>query len=383
MKQIAIIGATGSIGRQTLEVVEQNFSSFKVVALTADRSDELLAQQATRFGVKTLCMYDRDGASRLATRIKDGAILYGDEGLKSIAELDLDLLIVAGNGAACIEPTFLALSKGIPVALATKEVLVCAGHLIDRQTYDNLVIPIDSEPSAIFQSLIGEDKFRIKEIILTASGGPFFSKGLNWSELSLVKPEEALAHPRWKMGRKITIDSSTLVNKALEMIEISYMFGVDPGIIRIMLHRESEIHSGVTFVDGSTKLQASPPDMRLPISYALNYPARNLSTFPGLRFPVRWVMEEMPEIMSRAIDLGRRAWKAGASGLISLCASDEAAVELFLAKKLPFHLIPEMIAKTLAANQTFDTSTPKACVDSFRQAKQTAMEIGKRLCLSY
>ena len=344
MKRIAIIGSTGSIGRQTLEVIEQNHSSFKVVALTADRSDDLLAQQAVRFGVKKLCMYSREGASRLSAKLKDAEIVYGDQGLKDIATMDLDLLVVAGNGSACIEPTFEALNKGTDVALATKEVLVCAGHLIERSVYDKQIIPIDSEPSAIFQCLIGEDRFRINEILLTASGGPFFAKGLNWADLKLVKPEEALDHPRWKMGRKITIDSSTLANKALEMIEIAYMFGIDPEKIRIMLHRESEIHSGVTFIDGSSKLQASPPDMRIPISYALNCPARNFSNFQGLRFPVRWVLEDLHESMSRCIDLGKRAWKAGAKGLVTFCAADEVAVELFLTKKLSFHLIPEVIA---------------------------------------
>jgi 1-deoxy-D-xylulose-5-phosphate reductoisomerase len=383
LKRLAIIGSTGSIGRQTLEVVEQNFSSYKIVALTADRSDDLLAQQAVRFGVKNLCMYSREGASRLSAKLRDANITSGDEGLKEIASMDVDLLVVAGNGSACIEPTFEALRNGTDVALATKEVIVCAGHLIERNVYDKQIIPIDSEPSAIFQSLAGEDRFRLKEVLLTASGGPFFSKGLTWGDLKLVKPEEALDHPRWKMGRKITIDSSTLANKALEMIEISYMFGIQPEQVRIMLHRESEIHSGVTFIDGSTKLQASPPDMRIPISYALNCPARNFSTFQGLRFPVKWVLEDLPESMSRCIELGKRAWSMGAKGLIMYAASDELAVELFLAKKLPFHLIPEVIARTLAHPIDFPTSTPSQVVQGFKNSKQTAMEIGKRLCLSY
>lgn len=383
MKRLAIIGSTGSIGRQTLEVVEQNFSSYKIIALSADSSDDLIAQQAVRFGVKNICMYSREGASRLGAKFKDANITYGDEGLKEIALMDVDLLIVAGNGSSCIEPTFQALKNGTDVALATKEVIVCAGHLIDRSVYDRQIIPIDSEPSAIFQSLAGEDRFRIKEILLTASGGPFFSKGLNWGDLKLVKPEEALEHPRWRMGRKITIDSSTLANKALEMVEIAYMFGVEPDNIRIMLHRESEIHSGVTFIDGSTKLQASPPDMRIPISYALNCPARNFSTFHGLRFPVRWVLEDLPESMSRCVELGKRAWSLGPKGLITYAAADEAAVELFLAKKLSFHIIPEVIAKCLAQVRDFPTTTPAQVVQGYQFSKQTAMEIGKRLCLSY
>ena len=222
--------------------------------------------------------------------------------------------------------------------------------LRDQHIYyrDNeLIIPIDSEPSAIYQALLGEDKLRIREILLTASGGPFFSKGASWSELARVSPADALNHPRWNMGKKVSIDSATLVNKGLELIEISRMFDIDPDRIRVMLHPQSIIHSGVVFVDGSTKFQASPPNMKYPISYALHHPARNMNDLPGIHYPLKLTMDDMPESVSRPITLARKALKIGPAGQIAYASADEWAVSAFLTGDLPFHLIPEVIAKNI------------------------------------
>jgi len=381
LKRVAIIGSTGSIGTQTLDVIQSEYGRFRVVALSAHTNDSLLAEQVNRFGPQLVCMYDREGASRLKTRIKNVTILTGDEGLNEIATLNIDLLVVAGSGSSCISPTLKALERGTKIALATKEVIVCGAHLIEQRFFEELVVPIDSEPSAIFQCLQGDDRTRIREILLTASGGPFFSKNLNWGQLSNVRPEEALSHPRWRMGKKISIDSATLVNKGLEIIEISKLFDIPHEKIRVLLHPSAEIHSGVTFVDGSTKLLCSPPDMRYPISFALHYPARSMSDLKGLHLPANWTLQELPETMSRSIDLARKAIDLGPSGLVSFAAADEAAVEMFLSKQLPFVLIPEIISKSLTQN--LDVSTISKVLSNYNAIKTKAFDIGRRLCQSF
>ncbi|HOO97697.1 MAG TPA: 1-deoxy-D-xylulose-5-phosphate reductoisomerase [Caldisericia bacterium] len=381
MKKIAIIGSTGSIGTQTLDVIRSDFSQFRVVALAANKSVDAIAVQAREFGVNTVCLYDNNAASRLDTISKGLTVLTGDRGLAEIAAMDIDILVVSGNGVANIAPTLIALNRGTKVALATKEVIVCAGHLISDEQLESQIVPIDSEPSAIYQSLLGEDKLRIREILLTASGGPFFSKGMKWGQLTNVRPEDALSHPKWNMGAKISIDSATLANKGLELMEISMLFGIDPDRIRILIHPEAIVHSGVAFVDGSTKLQASPPSMKYPISFALNHPTRNLNDLRGVGFPVRLTFDDMPEDVSRSIQLARKAYQMGACGRIAYTAADEWAVGAFLSNKLPFYLIPEIIGKTLSEIDTNSSVNSVSEIKTlYNKCTDIACEIGRRLC---
>jgi len=380
MKRIAIIGSTGSIGVQTLSVVRKNFSDFRVVALAAGSNYNRLGEQATEFGVTTVCLHDGQSADRMRIKSSGLTILSGDEGLAEISAMDIDLLVVSGNGIATVPPVYIALSRGVKVALATKEAIVCGAHIMPDDSLEELVVPIDSEPSALYQCLLGEDKLRIKEVLLTASGGPFFSKGVSWSQLMNVSPQDALNHPRWDMGKKVSIDSATLVNKGLELIEISRMFNIDPDKIRVMLHPQAIIHSGVTFVDGSTKFQASPPNMQYPISYALYHPARQMNDLVGLPFPQKLTMDDMPESICRPINLARKAIKIGPAGQIAYAGADEWAVQAFLNGELPFHLIPEVIAKTLnLADDKRDLSSLRAVLDYYSACKESACSIGRRI----
>lgn len=382
MKRIAILGSTGSIGTQTLDVVMSEFSKFRVVALAAYQDDSLLYEQASKFGPKIVCCYNRESALRLKTKAKNATVLAGDDGLMEISSMDLDLLVVAGSSSTMIAPTLNALARGTKVAIATKEVIVCAGHLISPLQYEEQIIPIDSEPSAIFQSLLGEDKARVAKVFLTCSGGPFFSKGMTWSQVGNIRPEDALAHPRWKMGKKITIDSATLVNKGLELIEICKMFDFSPEQVEVLLHPQAEIHSGVMMVDGSAKFQVSPPDMRYPISFALNHPGRFMSEMKGLRFPANWSLTPIPEEITRTIDFARKALSKGPSALVALSAADEAAVEMFLAKTLPFNMIPEVISKCMA-DEAVDVSSPARIMQHYNTVKEKAFQVGRRICRPY
>ena len=380
MKRIAIIGSTGSIGAQTLSVIRKNFSDFRITALAAGSNFMGIGEQAQEFGVKTVCLHDCQSAEKLKIKSSGLTVLSGDDGLAEISAMDIDLLVVSGNGIATVVPVYIALSRNVKVALATKEAIVCGAHIMPEGSLDELVVPIDSEPSAIFQTLLGEDKLRIREILLTASGGPFFSKGATWSQLAQISPAEALNHPRWNMGKKVSIDSATLVNKGLELIEISRLFGIDPDRIRVMLHPQSIIHSGVVFIDGSTKFQASPPNMKYPISYALYHPTRSMNELPGIRFPMELTMDDVPKSIGRPIELARKAIKLGPAGQIAYASADEWAVKAFLAGELPFHLIPEVIAKNL--NQVKDTADVSSVINTTKYYKQmydSAGEIGRRL----
>ncbi len=380
MKRIAIIGSTGSIGIQALSVIRKNFSDFRVVALAAGSNFMCISEQAQEFGVKTVCLHDYESANKLKIKSSGLSVLSGDDGLAEISAMDIDLLIVSGNGIATVTPVYIALSRGVKVALATKEAIVCGTHIMPEGSIDDLVVPIDSEPSAIYQTLLGEDKLRIREILLTASGGPFFSKGASWSQLARVTPTEALNHPRWNMGKKISIDSATLVNKGMELIEISRLFNIDPDRIRVMLHPQSIIHSGLVFIDGSTKFQASPPNMKYPISYALYHPTRSMNELPGIHFPMELTMSDLSESVSRPIDLARKAIKLGPAGQIAYASADEWAVKAFLSGELPFHLIPEVIAKNLnLVRDTADVSSVMNTTKYYKQMYDSAGDIGRRL----
>jgi len=288
-KKIAILGSTGSIGTQTLEVINNNLDKFSIELLSAHSNIDLLIKQTIKFKPKTIIIGNKNHYKKLKMTFKSQKIniLYGEDALNNFYEYcNINLVVTGLVGKLGLIPTINAIKNKIDIALANKETLVIAGNIINKLLIKHSVnlYPIDSEHSAIFQCLIGESKKSIEKIILTASGGPFRGKTLK--ELKNVTKVDALNHPKWKMGDKITIDSSTLMNKGLEVIEAKWLFNVDINKIEVVLHPESIIHSMVQFIDGSIKAQLGEPDMKIPIQYALSYPKRIKSNFPRYKFDI-------------------------------------------------------------------------------------------------
>jgi len=357
-KTLTILGSTGSIGRQTLEVAEH--LGIKVVALSANSSIDLLEEQIHKFKPELVAVFDEKAAQELKARIGSTKlrIVHGIEGQQKAArESGADIIVTAISGQAGLEPTLAALETGKRIALANKEPLVCAGEKVMQiaEQYKAEIIPVDSEHSAIFQCLTDgmyclpfpENHRKIKKIILTASGGPF--RGMTREQLNKITPEQALKHPNWNMGKKITIDSATLMNKGLELIEAMHLFNIDPDQIEVVIHPESIIHSMVEFADGSTIAQLSNPDMRQPIQYALTYPDRLPSLTAQLDLiKLKTLTFEKPDL--EAFPCLRLAYEAAKKGTLA-CATlnnvNEEAVELFLDKKISFTEIPKMIEKAL------------------------------------
>lgn len=330
MKRIVILGSTGSIGTQTLDVVRQFPGEFQVVGLSTLKNEELLKNQAAEFKVKNL--------------------LVGQEGLEKLAILpEAETVVVAVVGAAGLKPTLAAIEAGKNIALATKEVMVLAGDLVMREVKKHGVslVPIDSEHSAIFQALRAGEKEEIEKIILTCSGGPF--KGKKKKALEKVTPEEALGHPTWKMGPKITIDSATLMNKGFEVIEARWLFAVPAEKIEVVIHPQSIFHSGILFQDGSIIGQMGLPDMRLPIQYALFHPRRLKNNLPRLNWEKVGTLTFFPPDIKTfpCLSYAYEALKIGGTMPVVLNAADEVAVELFLKRKIKFLDIPKIIKKTM------------------------------------
>jgi 1-deoxy-D-xylulose-5-phosphate reductoisomerase len=336
MKRLALLGSTGSIGRQTLDVVRWHPDEFSVSALVASRPSEVFAAQVAEFKPRVACATSADGAEPLMALATDP---------------EIDLLVVATSGTVGFRPTIAALAAGKPVALANKETLIMAGHLVTEAAAltGAPLLPIDSEHSAIFQAIQGSPgRDALELIVLTGSGGPF--RGKSRAELANVSVEDALKHPTWRMGKKITIDSATLMNKALEVIEARWLFDLDPEQIEVIVHPESVVHSFVEFVDGSVLAQLSPPDMRLPIQYALTYPER--LSGPARRLDWRELSafhfeppdhETFPSLQL-GYDVARRGGTCGAV----LNAANEAAVGRFLAGELRFLDIPRVCRAVLS-----------------------------------
>lgn len=343
VKRLAILGSTGSIGRQTLEVVRAFPQRFQVVALTGGRNLTLLKAQVREFKPKLVSTESGIKGERMP-----GASHLSMEEIA--AHPDVELVVIATAGKAGLGPTLAAIRAGKTVALANKEVLVMAGEVVSAEAKRRGVeiLPIDSEHSAIWQCLRGEDRKDIARLILTASGGPFRSK--TTKQLAEVTPEEALRHPTWQMGTKVTIDSATLMNKGMEIIEAHWLFGVPFDRIEVVIHHQSIIHSLVEFVDGSTKAQLSFPDMRLPIQYALTYPER----WEGV-FRSKMDYSNVGSLNFEAVDLdrfpclriAREAAVKGGTYPAVLCAADEVAVELFLMNKIGFPGIANLVARTI------------------------------------
>lgn len=351
MKKILILGSTGSIGVNTLTVVNEFPGEFEITGLTANENIQLLLKQISLFRPKTVVVRDKQKASELKEIVNGSVeVLTGEEGLIEITRRgDYDIFVSSLVGFAGLAPTVEAIKLNKRIALANKETLVSAGEIITSlcKEYNVEMIPIDSEHSAIFQCLVGESKNEILKLILTASGGPFLSKSAE--ELKSVTIQEALNHPNWKMGNKITIDSATMMNKGLEVIEAHWLFNLPKEKIDVLIHPQSIIHSMVEFVDGSIKAQMSLPDMKVPIQYALTYPKRLLSRFVVNDFPKihKLTFFEPDFIKFPCLKLAYDAIETGGTAPCVLNAANEIAVNLFLKGRIEFHRIPELIESVL------------------------------------
>ena len=354
MKKIAILGSTGSIGTQTLEVVREN-KDIEVSGLAAGNNIERLEEQIREFSPKLVAVWSEENAKKLADKVRDldVKIVSGMEGLIEVSTLaEVEILVTAIVGMIGIRPTIAAIEAGKHIALANKETLVTAGHIIMPLAKEHgvSILPVDSEHSAIFQSLQGGQERALQKILLTASGGPF--RGRRWEDLQNVQVEDALKHPNWEMGRKITIDSSTMVNKGLEVIEAKWLFGVEVDQIEVVVQPQSIIHSMVEYVDGAVIAQLGTPDMKLPIQYALYYPERRY--LPGDRLDFRGLAQltfEEPDLETfYGLRLAYEAGRAGGSLPTVFNAANEKAVSKFLNREIRFLEIPEMIQACMEAH---------------------------------
>lgn len=351
-KRIAIFGSTGSIGTQALEVIEGNPDKFSVEVLTAQTNETLLVEQALKFNPNIVVI----GDEKKYTCVKDALsktdikVFTGEKALEEVAAMDVyDLMLAAIVGYAGLKPTLQALEIGKPIALANKETLVVAGDIVMQKALEKRVpvIPVDSEHSAIFQCLVGETRNKIEKVVLTASGGPFRGKKPNF--LVNVKRDHALQHPNWTMGAKITIDSATLMNKGLEMIEAKWLFNLKPEQIQVVIHPQSIIHSMVQFEDGSMKAQMGLPDMKLPIQYAMAFPQRIANNFPRLNFRnVATLNFEEPDVKTfRNLGLAMEALNMGGNMACILNAANEIAVYAFLRNRIGFLDMTEVVEQTM------------------------------------
>ena len=356
LKRVTILGATGSIGTQTLDVISQNPDDFEVVALTASESVEKMAELIQRFCPSYAVMKNEEKAEELRKLLPNHSceILYGMDGFVAVSTLpNVDVVVAAMVGMIGLRPVMEAIRAGKDIALANKETLVTAGHIIMplAKEYGVSILPVDSEHSAIFQCLNGEKKSQIETLFLTASGGPF--RHGTKEELEKVTVEQALMHPNWSMGAKITIDSATMINKGLEMIEAKWLFDVDIDKIHVLVQPKSVIHSMVGFVDGAVMAQLGTPDMRLPIQYALYYPERNYLGGERLNFEaLADIQFEKPNTdVLRGIPIAVEASRIGGSMLTAMNAANEYAVARFLKKDIAFLQIYDMIEYAMSKHQ--------------------------------
>ena len=355
-KQIAILGSTGSIGTQALEVISENKSLFEVYALTANNNVDLLIAQSRKFMPEMVAIGNEDHYQVLKNALSDLPIkvFAGADSIAQVAEMTpIDIVLTAMVGYSGLKPTIHAIKAGKKIALANKETLVVAGEMICElaSTYHAPIIPVDSEHSAIFQCLAGEGNNPIEKVILTASGGPFRTKSLH--ELEHVTSAQALKHPNWDMGAKITIDSASLMNKGFEIIEANWLFGVTPDQIQVVVHPQSIIHSMVQFVDGSIKAQLGMPDMKLPIQYAFTYPERIKTNFPRFDFDAcsQFTFEKPDEERFRNLAFAYYVMEKGGNMPCILNAANEIVVAEFLKDKIGFLQMSDIIEDVLAKSE--------------------------------
>lgn len=351
MKKIAILGSTGSIGTQTLDVVRKN-GDIQVLGISAGRNIKMLEEQVREFSPRLVAVWEEDAAKELKSRISDTEtkVVSGMDGLLELSAMpDTEILVTAIVGMIGIRPTIEAIRAGKDIALANKETLVTAGHLIMpmAKEYGVKILPVDSEHSAIFQAIHGEEKKEIKKLLITASGGPF--RGKTREELCHVTLEDTLKHPNWVMGQKITVDSATLVNKGLEVMEAKWLFGMELSDIQVVVQPQSIIHSMVEFQDGAVMAQLGTPDMRLPIQYALYYPQRRFLDGERLDFgKLREITFEEPDMETfRGLPMAMEASRAGGTMPTVFNAANELAVHKFLQKKIGFLDIYEIIGQSM------------------------------------
>lgn len=384
MKRITILGSTGSIGRNALDIIARYRDRFEVVVLTAGDNINLLKKQIERFSPKLVALASEKAAEKLKKRLKKYSlkidILYGSEGISEAAAYKgSDFVLSAIVGAAGLIPTLSAIRAGKTIGLANKETLVMAGKLLIEESMKAgvTILPVDSEHSAIFQCVEGYKKSQIKRIILTASGGPFAGKKKRY--LEGISPKEALKHPSWKMGKKITIDSATLMNKGFEVIEAHYLFGIPPDRIDVLIHPESIIHSMVEFIDGSYMAQLSVPDMKGPIAYALTYPDRLENVLRELNLgKIRSLNFKRPDIRSfPCLSYAYKALKVGGTMPAVMNAANEVAVNAFLKGEIKFTDIPVIINKTMKAHEVVLKSNLDIIMEADAWARGKAEELIK------
>ncbi len=357
MKRLAVLGSTGSIGRQTLEVVRKNPQRFKIVSLTAKENYRLLKEQVEEFKPPLAALLDKNKAEILKDQLKWNKVdvLAGEEGIEASAVYpECDMVVNGLVGISGLVPTIKAVEAGKDIALANKEALVAGGHLVMEKAarHNAKILPVDSEHSAVFQCIGQTHRSRVKRIILTASGGPF--RGMETEALRKVRAEDALKHPNWSMGKKITIDSATLMNKGLEVIEAKWLFDLEPDEIQVVIHPQSIVHSMVEFIDGSVLAQLGWPDMKIPIQYALTYPERMPADVEVFNPAEAGCLEFYPPDTATfpCIKLAYDALREGGSMPVVLNGANEVAVDMFLKNKLAFTDIPEVVEKVMDMHTT-------------------------------
>lgn len=378
MKKIGILGSTGSIGTQTLDIVRKE-KDLQVVSMAAGSNVELMEKQVREFHPQLVAMWSEKAAEELRIRLGDMPVkvVCGMDGLIEVSTAEeMEVLVTGIVGMIGIRPTIAAIESGKTIALANKETLVTAGHIIMPLAAKHQVpiLPVDSEHSAIFQSLNGENRARVSKILLTASGGPF--RGKTKAELMQMTVEDALKHPNWSMGKKVTIDSASLCNKGLEVMEAKWLFDVELDQIQVLIHPQSIVHSGVEFVDGGIMAQLGVPDMKLPIQYALFYPDRRPMDNGRVDFfRLRQLTFEEPDTETfRGLALAYRAARTGGSLPTVFNAANEKAVALFLQKKIRFLQIPELIEASMEAHQVVENPS----VEEILETEQATYEFIKQ-----
>ncbi len=378
MKKISILGSTGSIGTQTLDVVKQHSGKFQVLGLAAFNETEKMLEQIKEFKPEKVCLFEEKAAQELKKKAKGVEVVSGMQGLKEIATIEnIEQVIVSVVGAIGIEPTLEAIKKGKNIALANKETLVSAGEPIIKEVKKKgiTLMPIDSEHSAIFQCLNGEEREKVSKVIITCSGGPFRGKKLE--DFYNSTPEQALGHPTWSMGAKITIDSSTLMNKGLEVLEAKWLYDLNLEEIEIVVHPQSLIHSMVEFVDGSIMAQIGTHDMRTPIQYALTYPNRLSNEFPRLNFfeNNNFTFEKPDFENFPCLKYAFEAGKKGGTLASAMNATNEIAVFSFLDKKIKYGEIPEIIRKVMEEHKNKMNPSVEDALNADKKARDKAREI--------
>ena len=381
-KNIALLGSTGSIGQQTLDVVRRFPEYFRIVALAARSNVSLLEQQAREFEPSLVACFADTPSVEAAARAAFPNVVLGEQGLLEVTtHPQADIVVAATSGLMGLEPTLAAIRAGKTIALANKETLVMAGHLVMREAQRSgvSILPVDSEHSAIWQCLRGERSKEVNRLLLTASGGPFRRSTLE--QIRSVTVEQALAHPTWRMGPKITVDSATLMNKGLEVLEAHWLFGIPYERIDVIVHPESIIHSMVEFVDGSLKMQASLPSMHLPILDALSYPTRLNTAGKGLVRELHWSdvsqlnFEALDETRFPCFRLALDAARRGGTYPSVLVGADEEAVALFLGGKIEFSRIAELIEAVLEQHRSVEQPDIAAILEATAWARQATREI--------